>query len=201
MDEVHSLNGDFHPSGRVGWAKWNRPAGRPDCLSVSGSVGVSVQGLSSIAHPDGTNTKRCARARERRWCWSRGATCHVWAATCRHVKSMQKNSNTATAQTGGGRDPKLSGQKGLGLTWVPWGRTAPGVQKCARRAHFCISAFCPLAPRHFELGSPNLAQGGTLTRAIHPHKNFWTPKIRGSKFWENKIFRFWTPRRSKCAGP
>ena len=43
---------------------------------------------------------------------------HVSRVT-RHVpprEKFQKKSNTATAQTGGGREPKLSGQKGLGLT-------------------------------------------------------------------------------------
>ena len=43
---------------------------------------------------------------------------HVSRLT-RHVpprEKFEKNSNTATAQTGGGREPKLSGQKGLGLT-------------------------------------------------------------------------------------
>ena len=43
---------------------------------------------------------------------------HVSRVT-RHVpprEKFEKISNTAAAQTGGGREPKLSGQKGLGLT-------------------------------------------------------------------------------------
>ena len=43
---------------------------------------------------------------------------HV-SRVARHVpprKKYAKNSKTATAQTGGGREPKLSGQKALGLT-------------------------------------------------------------------------------------
>ena len=158
MDEVHSLNGDFHSSGRVGWAKPNRPAGRPACLSVS----VCVQGLSSIA-PD--RRSRSGRLRSQKMRQNAGTTMAM--VTWRHVSRVRRHvpprepfekiSNTPAAQTGGGRKPKPSGQKGLGLTWVPWGRTAPRVQKCARRAHFCISAFCPLAPTPFELGPPNLA--------------------------------------------
>ena len=188
--------------GRVSKTK----CGRPVCRWVSQSVGMSVQGLSSIAPDRRSRSGRDKHQKMRqssgwRWCQSRGATCHVWPATCRHVKSMQKNSNTATAQTGGGREPKLSGQKGIGVPWVPWGRTAPGVQKCARRAHFCISAFCPLAPTPFELGSPNLAHGGTLTRAIESIKKIWPPKFRGVKILDFRKIRFWTPRRSKCAGP
>ena len=43
---------------------------------------------------------------------------HVSRVT-RHVpprEKFEKNSNTAAAQTGGRREPNLSGQKGLGLT-------------------------------------------------------------------------------------
>ena len=43
---------------------------------------------------------------------------HVLRVT-RHVpprEMFEKISNTATAQTGGRREPKLSGQRGLGLT-------------------------------------------------------------------------------------
>ena len=43
---------------------------------------------------------------------------HVSRVT-RHVpprEPFEKISNTAAAQTGGGREPKPSGQKGLGLT-------------------------------------------------------------------------------------
>ena len=43
---------------------------------------------------------------------------HVSRVT-RHVPPrgpFEKFSNTAAAQTGAGREPKLSGQKGLGLT-------------------------------------------------------------------------------------
>ena len=43
---------------------------------------------------------------------------HVPRVT-RHVPPLEpfeKFSNTAAAQTGGGREPKPSGQKGLGLT-------------------------------------------------------------------------------------
>ena len=43
---------------------------------------------------------------------------HVPRVT-RHVpprEPFEKISNTPAAQTGGGREPKLSGQKGLGLT-------------------------------------------------------------------------------------
>ena len=150
---------------------------RPGCLSVSGSVSLCVQGLSSIA-PE--RRSRSGRLRSQKMRQSAGTTMamvtwrHVSRVT-RHVpprEPFEKFSITAAVQTGGRRESKLSSQRGLGLTRVPWGRTAPGVQKCARRAHFCICAFCPLAPTPFELGSPNLAHGGTLIRSIQPRKNF-----------------------------
>ena len=175
MDEVHSDEWRF-PLGRVGWAKRN--AGRPVCVSVD----RCVQGLSSIA-PD----RRSRSGRDKNQTMRQRSGTTMVVVTWRHVsrvtrhvpprKKYAKKTNTAAAQTGGRREPKLSGQKGLGLTWVPWGRTAPGVQKCARRAHFCISAFCPLAPTPFELESPNLAHRGTLTRVIHPPPKYLTPKI------------------------
>ena len=192
--------------GRVSKTKCGRAVCRSVSQSVSQSVSLCVQGLSSIA-PD--RRSRSGRLRSQKMRQSAGTAMAV--VTWRHVSRVtrhvpprgpfEKFSNTAAAQTGGRREPKLSGQKGLGLTWVPWGRTAPGVQKCARRAHFCISAFCPLAPTPFELGTPNLAHGGTLTRAIHPRKIFWLSKFRGVKILDFRKIRFWTPRRSKCAGP
>ena len=126
MDEVHSLNGDFHSSGRVGVSE-TKPAGRPAGVFVGGSVSQSVSGCvcpktfinsSGSAKPIRTgqtpkdapeigNDDSVGHVAPR-------VTCDP--ATCRHVKSMQKNCNMATAQTGGGREPKLSGQNGLGLT-------------------------------------------------------------------------------------
>ena len=84
---------------------------------------------------------------------------------------------------------------------MPWGRTAPGVQKCARRAHFCISAFCPLAPTPFELESPNLAQGWTLIRAIHHNRNFDPPKFRGVKILDFIFLSILNPKAIKMRRP
>ena len=84
---------------------------------------------------------------------------------------------------------------------MPWGRTAPRVQKCARRAHFCISAFCPLAPTPFELESPNLAQGWTLIRAIHSNINFDPPKFRGVKILDFIILSILNPKAIKMRRP
>ena len=106
----------------VTWPKWaGRPAGLFVCPSVSQSVSVCVQGLSSIA-PD--RRSRSGRLRSQKMRQSVGTTMtfvtwrHVSRVT-RHVpprEPFEKFSNTAAAQTGGRRESKLSGQKGLGLT-------------------------------------------------------------------------------------
>ena len=97
------------------------PAGLFVGQSVSQSVSMSVQGLSSIA-PD--RRSRSGRLRSQKMRQRSGTTMvsvtwrHVSRVT-RHVpprEKFEKISNTAAAQTGGGREPKLSGQKGLGLT-------------------------------------------------------------------------------------
>ena len=107
---------------RVSESKW---AGRPGGLfvgqSVSQWISVSVQGLSSIA-PD--RRSRSGRLRSQNMRQRSGTTMvlvtwrHVSRVT-RHVpprEKFEKFSNTAAAQTRGRREPKLSGQKGLGLT-------------------------------------------------------------------------------------
>ena len=75
MDEVHSPNGDFHPSG------YRRPSVMPGgCLSVSQSVCQCVQGLSSIA-PD--QRSRSGRDRHQKMRQSSGTT--MVLVTWRHV--------------------------------------------------------------------------------------------------------------------
>ena len=111
---------------RVSESKW---AGRPAGLfvggsvsqSVSQSVSVCVQGLSSIA-PD--RRSRSGRLRSQKMRQSAGTTMtlvtwrHVSRVT-RHVpprEPFEKFSITPATQTGGRREPKLLGQRGLGLT-------------------------------------------------------------------------------------
>ena len=106
---------------RVSESKW---AVRPAGLFVSQWVSVCVQGLSSIA-PD--RRSRSGRLRSQKMRQSVGTTMalvtwrHVSRVT-RHVpprEPFEKFSNTPAAQTGGVRDPKLSGQKALGRTGRP----------------------------------------------------------------------------------
>ena len=99
-------------------------------------------------------------APERRW--SRGAACHVPPR-----EPFEKCCVRIAAQTGSGREPKLSGQKRLGLNCVSMGESAPRGQNCAPRgAILFFSAFCPLARTPLNPGTPNLVHGCTWARAI-----------------------------------
>ena len=107
---------------------------RPGCLSVSQSVSLCVQGLSSIA-PD--RRSRSGRLRSHKMRQSAGTTMAV--VTWRHVSRVtrhvpprgpfEKFSSTAAAQTGGRREPKLSGQKGLWSDLSAMGSNRPGGAK------------------------------------------------------------------------
>ena len=116
-------NEDFH---WAGYGDRNEMHWPNACLSVSQSVGQSVclsKRLSLIApdrleaDPVVTNTIRCAKAPERRWRLSRGATCHV--CTCHVPPRVCKKFLTATnhtvaegaqiIRTESRRDMKLSG--------------------------------------------------------------------------------------------
>ena len=83
-------------------------------------------------------------------------TCVTWRHAPRAAAwTLRKNSNTAAAQMGGGREPKLSGQKRLGLTWVPWGSTGPEGAKVRPQGAFLHLSLLPsssdtLGPRVTE---------------------------------------------------
>ena len=89
-------------------------------------------------------------------------------ATCRRV-NPSKNVVRVAAQTGSGREPKLSGQKRLGLSCVPFGESDPRGQNCAPRGQYCFFSLMPsssdtLRPRdpkfgtrvHVSKGYPNM---------------------------------------------
>ena len=58
-------------------------------------------------------------------------TCHVPPR-----EPFEKCCVRVAAQTGSGREPKLSGQKRLGLNCVSMGELAPRGQNCAPRGQF-----------------------------------------------------------------
>ena len=61
----------------------------------------------------------------------------------------------AAAQTGSSREPKLSGQKHIGLNFVPFGESAPRGQNCAPWGNFfslMTSSSDTLGPRDPKFG-------------------------------------------------
>ena len=112
------------------------------------------------------------------WRYVPPGTCHVPPR-----EPFEKCCVRVAAQTGSGREPKLSGQKRLGLNCVPFGESAPRGQNCAR-GQYCFFSLMPsssdtLRPRdpkfstrmHVSKGYPN----------IHNFGGF--QKLGGSKFW------------------
>ena len=109
---------------------------------------------------------------------------HVPRGMC-HVpprEPFEKCCFRAAARTGSGREPKLSGQKRLGLNCVPLGESAPRGQNCAPRGQsyffsLLLSSSDTLGPRdpkfgtrvHVSKGYPNM-------------HNLGGSKIRESKF-------------------
>ena len=96
----------------------------------------------------------------------------------------------ATAQTGSGREPKLSGQKRLGLNCVSLGESAPRGQYCAPRGNFIVFSPLPsssdtLGPRDPKFGTPvHVSKGYPNMRNLGGHKN------EGVKIYDSWIFLF-----------
>ena len=93
---------------------------------------------------------------------------HVPRGMC-HVpprEPFEKCCFRAAAQTGSGREPKLSGQKRLGMNCISLENQPRGVKIVAPGGNFIFSAFCPLARTPLNLGTPNLVHGCTWARAI-----------------------------------
>ena len=98
------------------------------------------------------------------WRYVPPGTCHV--PPC---EPFEKCCVRVAGQTGSGREPKLSGQKRLGLNCVPFGESAPMGQICAPRGQYCFFSLMPsssdtLRPKdpkfgtrvHVSKGYPNM---------------------------------------------
>ena len=72
------------------------------------------------------------------WSYVTRGTCHAPPR-----EPFEKCCVRAAAQTGSGREPKLSGQKRLGLSCVPFYESAPKGQNCAPRGQFCFFILMP----------------------------------------------------------
>ena len=113
-------------------------------------------------------------------------TCHVPPR-----EPFEKCCVRVAAQTGSGREPKLSGQKRLGLNCVSMGESAPRGQNCGSRWNLAPGGiysgilFFSLLPSSSDTLEPRDPKFGTRVHVSKGYPNIHNlggPKIRGSKF-------------------
>ena len=173
MDVVHSPNGDFLWEGtRI------QMAGRPVCLFV--------QGLSLIAAERKVGSGRDKHQQMRQ---SAGTTMafvtwrHVPRGTC-HVPPREPLAKQYWLDQ--------IFERNMAETWNFQGRCTPVGYTCHVSHDPVGSNLCPQGTFPFfsllasgsvtlRAGVTNLAQGGTLTRAIQSSKKIWPLKFRGVK--------------------
>ena len=188
--------------GRVSKTK----CGRAVCRSVSQSVSLSVQAFPSIA-PD--RRSRSGRLRSQKMRQRSGTTMvlvtwrHVSRVT-RHVpprEKFEKKSNTATAQTGGWPGAQTFRPEGPWSDLSAMGSNRPGGAKVRPQGALLHFRLLPSSSDTLWASVTKFGTGGDLDTRYPPPQKIWPPKFRGVQFLDFRKIRFWTPRRSKCAGP
>ena len=109
---------------------------------------------------------------------------HVPRGMC-HVpprEPFEKCCARAVAQTGSDREPKLSGQKRLGLNCVQLGESAPRGKNCAPRGQFYLFSLLPSSSDTLGPRDPKFGTRVHLSKDYLNMHNLLGPKIRGSKF-------------------
>ena len=104
-------------------------------------------------------------------------TCHVPPR-----EPFEKCCVRVAAQTGSGREPKLSGQKRLGLNCVSMGESAPRGQNCAPRGQFYFFSLLPSSSDTLEPRDPKFGTRVHVSQGYPNIHNLGGSKIRGSKF-------------------
>ena len=130
-------------------------------VNSAGKAGPIRTGDGSIDAPERRNDDGGGHVAPR-------ATCHVPPR-----EPFEKCCVRAAAQTGSGREPKLSGQKRLGLNCVSLGESAPRGQYCAPRGNFIVFSLLPSSSEtlgsrdpkfgtrvHVSKGYPNMRKLG-----------------------------------------
>ena len=110
-------------------------------------------------------------------------TCHVLPR-----EPVEKCCVRVAAQTVSGREPKLSGQKRLGLNCVSMGESAPRGQNCAPRGQFYFFSFLPSSSDTLEPRDPKFGTRVHVSKGYPNIHNLGVSKIRGSKFLIFGIF-------------
>ena len=117
-------------------------------------------------------------------------TCHVPPR-----EPFEKCCVRVAPQTGSGREPKLSGQKRLGLNCVSMGESASRGQNCAPRGHFYFFSLLPSSSDTLEPRDPKFGTRCTWARAIWIFIIWGVQKLGGQnvgflEFFENFVFFF-----------
>ena len=102
---------------------------------------------------------------------------HVPRGMC-HVpprEPFEKCCFRATVQTGSGREPKLSGQKRLGLNCVQLGESAPRGQNCAPRLQFYLFSLLPSSSDTLGPGDPKF---GTRVHVSKDYPNMHNLEVQ-----------------------
>ena len=115
---------------------------------------------------------------------------HVPRGTC-HVpprEPFEKCCVSAAAQTRSGREPKLSGQKRLGLNCVSLEESAPRGQNCAPRGNFIVFSLLPSSSDTLGPRDPKFGTRVHVSKGYPNMHNLGGQKIRGSKMFIFGIF-------------
>ena len=123
-------------------------------------------------------------------------TCHVPPR-----EPFEKCCVRVAAQTGSGREPKLSGQKRLGLNCVPFGESAPRGQNCTPRGQYCFFILMPFSSDTLRPRDPKFGTRMHVNKDYPNMHNLGGFKNKGVKildFWIFGLFFFLQNSSKKC---
>ena len=104
-------------------------------------------------------------------------TCHVPPR-----EPFEKCCVRVAAKTGSGREPKLSGQKRLGLNCVSMGESAPRGQNCAPRGQFYFFSLLPSSSDTLEPRDPKFGTRVHVSKGYLNIHNLGVQKLWGQNF-------------------
>ena len=103
-------------------------------------------------------------------------------------ETFEKCCVRVAAQTGSGREPKLSGQKRLGLNCVSMGESAPRGQNCAPRGQFYFFSLLPSSSDTLEPRDPKFGTLVHVSKGYPNTHNLGVQKLGGQNFWFLEFF-------------
>ena len=112
-------------------------------------------------------------------------TCHVPPR-----EPFEKCCVRVAAQTGSGREPKLSGQKRFGLNCVSMGESAPRGQNCAPKGIFIFFNLLPSSSDTLEPRDPKFGTRVHVSKGYLNIHNLGVQKLGGQDFGFLEFFDF-----------